>query len=474
MSKAAGPVREPKLKSVSSDTPLQRLHLWQIQALRDVLWVGAVIVLVWVGYALRAVTVPLLVALLLAYLFEPLVARLSSHPKVRRPFVVAGLLTTLLVTILLVLAVLVPLVVGQTVRLVQDVRLGRYEPVIVELRQFVPENLQNEYDSAVQAIGGLLGMRLDSFEDEIGIANGQQFQDIPADADADGNADANAAASPEFAPPSAPLMTDAEMRELIRQEIAAQLAISQETAGASNQLTGWLQLARRSLEAVVSFLGQVLQIGFLLFLIPFYFFFFSLWYPKVLEFGRSMVPVAHQARTFDLLGKMDRAVAGFVRGQIVIAAIMGVLFAIGWSICGVPYAVVLGLLVGIFCVVPYLGGIGIPLAVGLLWMRQLGLPEAERMSWIWIIAGPVLVFVVVQLIESYILTPTIAGKATNLDPVTILVAVLAGGTVGGIYGMLLAIPTAACAKILVTDVLMPKIKAWLRGEAEDPLPISRE
>jgi predicted PurR-regulated permease PerM len=93
------------------------------------------------------------------------------------------------------------------------------------------------------------------------------------------------------------------------------------------------------------------------------------------------------------------------------------------------------------------------------------------MSWAWIIGGPSLVFAIVQIIETYILTPVIAGKATNLDPVTILVAVLAGGSVGGVYGMLLAIPAAACAKILITDVVLPRVKAWTRGKASDPLPM---
>ena len=79
-----------------------------------------------------------------------------------------------------------------------------------------------------------------------------------------------------------------------------------------------------------------------------------------------------------------------------------------------------------------------------------------------------------QLIEAYSLTPLIAGKVTNLDPVTIIVAVLAGGSVLGIYGMLLAIPLAACGKILFTEVLLPTIFAWTRGEIADPLPIERE
>jgi predicted PurR-regulated permease PerM len=87
---------------------------------------------------------------------------------------------------------------------------------------------------------------------------------------------------------------------------------------------------------------------------------------------------------------------------------------------------------------------------------------------------PTVVFTIVQLIEGYALTPMIAGKATNLDPVTILVAVLAGGSVLGVYGMLLAIPATACGKILLNEVLLPKVRAWTRGEAADPLPFDRD
>ena len=81
------------------------------------------------------------------------------------------------------------------------------------------------------------------------------------------------------------------------------------------------------------------------------------------------------------------------------------------------------------------------------------------LGWWGVVLWPTAVFVVVQIIESYGLTPMIAGKATNLDPVTIVVAVLAGGSIMGVYGMLLAIPAAACIKIVCTDVLLPRIRA---------------
>jgi predicted PurR-regulated permease PerM len=149
---------------------------------------------------------------------------------------------------------------------------------------------------------------------------------------------------------------------------------------------------------------------------------------------------------------------------------MAIILAIGWMIVGVPYAIILGIGVGFLCAVPFLGLIGIPLSVGLLFLNQLGIAEADQLSWWAIILWPSLVFGIVQALDGWILTPLIAGRATNLDPVTIFVAVLAGGSVLGAYGMLLAVPVAACIKILIQERLLPKIHLWANGEADDPLP----
>jgi len=196
----------------------------------------------------------------------------------------------------------------------------------------------------------------------------------------------------------------------------------------------------------------------LLFLIPFYFFFFSLWYPQVCEFFDGLIPEWERSTVAPLLSRMDAAVAGFVRGRIVIALIMAVLYAIGWAFCGVPYAILLAVVVGAFSLVPFLGLIGIPIAVGMLALANLDLPEAQRMSWWGVLLWPTLVFAVVNALDGWVLTPIIAGKATNLDPVTIFVAVLAGGSVMGAYGMLIAIPIAACIKILLSDLVIPKVR----------------
>ena len=128
----AGPTK-PKVDESTPQPALDRLHIWQIQALRDLLWLAAAIALVWLGYALRAVTVPLLVALLLAYLFEPLVARISRHPKLSRPMVVGGLLGTVGVALIAVLVILIPVVVTQTAELVRNYQEGQLHQTAVKL-----------------------------------------------------------------------------------------------------------------------------------------------------------------------------------------------------------------------------------------------------------------------------------------------------------------------------------------------------
>jgi predicted PurR-regulated permease PerM len=104
----------------------------------------------------------------------------------------------------------------------------------------------------------------------------------------------------------------------------------------------------------------------------------------------------------------------------------------------------------------------------------MGLEPTQRMALWEMLLWPSLVFLVVQTIEGYLLTPVIAGKATNLDPVTIVVAILAGGSIAGIYGMLLAIPIAACGKIAARRLLLPRVKDWASGRVSDPLPINSD
>jgi len=385
-------------------TPSHARHLWHFQSVRDVAIITGIVALVWFGYWLRSITVPLLIAVALAYLVEPLVARLSRHPKLSRPIVVGGMVG-LFGVLFIALLTLLPLVIAQLIGFLTTLP-ELTEKLLIAVSEYLPENFQTDVLNDPEELSERLTYWIQS-----------------------------------------------NLGSIFEMTIA--------TTGGAMSILGQL-------------IGKTLYFAFLLFLIPFYFFCFSTgWGRFTGEVGR-LFPEEHAPRVYDLSRKMDKAVSGFVRGRIVISVIMGIMLCIGWAFCGVPYWLLIGAISGILCTVPYLGGIGIPLAIGLLWINQLDAPEAERMAWWGIILWPSLVFGIVQLIEGYVLTPLIAGKATNLGPVSILVAVLAGGAVMGVYGMLLAIPIAACIKILTTEMLILRITDWAQGKASDILPISEE
>ncbi len=127
----------------------------------------------------------------------------------------------------------------------------------------------------------------------------------------------------------------------------------------------------------------------------------------------------------------------FFRGQLVIAFLQGALFAVGFSIAGLRYGLVLGLALGFLNVIPYLGSI-----VGLAAALPIGYwQEGGGIS---LVIQTLVVFALVQLIEAYVLTPRIMGDRTGLHPMAIIVAVFFwGSALNGIAGMILAIPLTA-------------------------------
>ena len=477
------------------DTPLHRMHLWQFQAVRDLLLFVAIVGIIWLGYALRPVTVPLLVALLLAYLFEPLVQWLVKHKRMSfdRLQAVTMILIIFVGSVLILLALVLPLVIGQATQLVRNYNDGTLHSQIIKLDAYIPDFLREEFQGVVNI--------LPQDASTLDITHIDREASTEADFDTEGHNASNDAESTDTpnpletraadttqegdlpiatgddSPPDGPI-SEARLREIIAEEVAIARAREDSLADAKSgdlpvSISSPLSLAGRGARTISNIIGSIIAWGLLAFLIPFYFFFFSLSYPAVIRFGRSLIPEKNKSRTLELIGKMDYVVASFVRGRIVIAAIMGAMLALGWLICGVPFAIVLGVVVGFFSLVPYLGGIGLPIAVGLVFFDYLGTPVEDRsylLGFFGVVLWPSLVFVLVQMIEGYVLTPKIAGKATNLDPVTIVVAVLAGGSLLGVYGMLLAIPIAACGKILITEVIAPHVNAWLKGERRDPLP----
>lgn len=173
---------------------------------------------------------------------------------------------------------------------------------------------------------------------------------------------------------------------------------------------------------------------------PIYFGFFLMAEPKRFLNVEEFLPFL-KAETRSDVGFLTRefinAIVAFFRGQLIVAFLQGLLYAIGFSLVGLRYGFVLGIALGFLNIIPYLGSIvGLGAAVPLALLQ----PGGGWQLLVWVLV----VFVVVQAIEGNLLTPRIMGDRTGLHPVVIIFAIFFWGTaLGGILGMILAIPLTA-------------------------------
>ena len=143
-----------------------------------------------------------------------------------------------------------------------------------------------------------------------------------------------------------------------------------------------------------------------------------------------------------LIREFVSILVSFFRGQLMIGLLMGVGYAIGFSISGLKFGITLGLLFGLLNIVPYLGSIvGIITALLVAYLQPEGIAETGEWN---VLIGCGISFVIVQVIESYYLTPKIMGQQTGLHPVVVMVSIFFWGTaLGGILGMIFGIPLTA-------------------------------
>lgn len=169
-------------------------------------------------------------------------------------------------------------------------------------------------------------------------------------------------------------------------------------------------------------------------------------FPRFTANFRRFVPVRWRPLYADLMHKADGAVGGFLRGQLLITTVLGLLIWVGLSIIGVPLALAISFLAAIFNLVPYLGPI-----IGVAPAVLLGFTVSPLTALL-----AVVVFIVANQLEGNVLAPLILSKSVNLHPVTVLLAIMAGLGLMGIVGALLAVPVVALAKIILEDYLLTR------------------
>lgn len=465
-----------------------RLHLWQIQPLRDVVAVLALIGLIWLGSVISIVTVPLLLALLLAYLVEPVVRWLQRRTALQRRGAVIVMLLVIAVSVGVPAVVGVGVGVAQGVRFAQDLRRevsalrqSLAEPENERLARRVPDGTWQGVRSAILWVRE----KIEPPPIEPESAGASQTPADPREGEPQTDPESTSGTDPPDESPDESPAPSAVDREGTRPEATpTDPAIAGgERAGSLDAVLRWIednaaaitrglfQTGGNAIAALFGLLGTLTTLGVMLFLTAFFFFFISTGFPRVTDFGEELVPEKHRDRAVELATKLDRVVSGFVRGRLLIGLILGVFFSVGWFAVGVPLAPVIGMATGLLGVFPYAALVGLPVSIVLLALEN---HTGFRGSWWWILLAPTVIYQIGQLADDYMLTPSIQGKETDLDIPSIMFAVFAGGALFGIYGLLIAIPLAACLKIVVRELLWPRYRAWVRGERADALPLDRE
>lgn len=204
-----------------------------------------------------------------------------------------------------------------------------------------------------------------------------------------------------------------------------------------------------------------LSTGAMMFL---YLVFIMLDMPKLRSGVASLVPKRYQSDAFDMAHEVDRFMGSYFRAQSLVALSVGVLYAIGFSIMGLPMGIAFGLFSGVLNMVPYLQLTSIPLALvlAIVYALDTGMP-------FWEVALLVLlVYLVVQVIQDFFLVPHIIGKSMNLPPVGILLSLSIWGKLLGFLGLLVAVPFT-CLCLVFIRKLQKKSEA-MRAESAEPPP----
>lgn len=203
------------------------------------------------------------------------------------------------------------------------------------------------------------------------------------------------------------------------------------------------ELTRQDIQSLFDTLGSFIAGGYSFvlgvfnwFIVLLYVVFIMLDYEKLLKGFRRMVPPKYRETTFRIFGDVKDSMNHYFRGQALVAFIVGILFCIGFSIIGLPMAIVLGLFIGLLNMVPYLQLISLIPSTLLCLVCSVD-SDVDFWSIWW---ATMAVYIIVQCIQDLFLTPKIMGKAMGLNPAIILLSLSVWGTLLGFIGLIIALP----------------------------------
>jgi predicted PurR-regulated permease PerM len=198
----------------------------------------------------------------------------------------------------------------------------------------------------------------------------------------------------------------------------------------------------------------------LIFITPLATFYLLRDWPRILSRLDVLLPRREASSIRAIFAEINRSLGGFMRGQAMVCLAMGVFYSVGLTLAGLQYGLILGIFIGFLVAVPILGAmIGAILSIGV------ALVQFTAWQDIAIIAA---IFVAGQAIEGNLLQPKLVGDRVGLHPLWVVFALLAGGVVAGLVGVILAVPVAAATGVVVRHAIGRYMKSALYSGPSDP------
>jgi len=188
-----------------------------------------------------------------------------------------------------------------------------------------------------------------------------------------------------------------------------------------------------------------INIFVLFLLIPIILFYFLRDWTKIIENMRSLLPLKSRNKILEVLSSINSLLAAYIRGQLNICLLLSIYYSISFTIIGIDLALLLGILTGFLVIIPFIGTIisfVLTLTVGYLTFGA-----TSKLLYI------VVIYLVGNTCESYILTPKIIGDKIGLHPLWIIFSIFACGSLFGFVGIFFAIPIAGITKILLSNII---------------------
>ena len=197
----------------------------------------------------------------------------------------------------------------------------------------------------------------------------------------------------------------------------------------------------------------LLEAVLVFFLAPVVAFYIIIDLPRVRAEAVSLIPERHKAEVLHVSRRLGGAIGGFLRGQVLVALIVGVMTSVGFFIIDLEFWLIIGMIAGFLNIIPFVG----PWVGGFLGVL-VGLVTADPATAL----SAAIVALVVQQLDNHLISPNVLRATVSLHPAVIILLIVLGGGVAGIWGVLLVVPIAAATKILVGHLWRTRVlgQSW--------------